>query len=80
MYAPSPSTSAPARTLTSHRTNQMPQTLRGKERPRAFRRRSVTDAGFSPLNPEELKVLRDQYEKEGAFVGVQTKFNYAWVG
>ena len=33
----------------------------------------------SPLKPEELKVLRDQYEKEGDFVGVQTKFNYAWV-
>lgn len=23
--------------------------------------------------------MRDQYEKEGSFVGVQTKFNYAWV-
>ncbi|MCJ1444935.1 MAG: mitochondrial membrane protein [Stictis urceolatum] len=32
----------------------------------------------SPLKPDELKVLRDQYEKEGSFVGVQTKFNYAW--
>lgn len=34
----------------------------------------------SPLKPSELKVLRDQYEKEGDYVGVQTKFNYAWVG
>ncbi|PCH02383.1 Tetratricopeptide-like helical [Penicillium occitanis (nom. inval.)] len=32
----------------------------------------------SPLRPEELQVLRAQYEKEGEFVGVQTKFNYAW--
>jgi fission 1 protein len=33
-----------------------------------------------PLNPAELAVLRTQYEKEGDMVGVQTKFNYAWVG
>lgn len=33
----------------------------------------------SPLKPEELQVLRAQYEKEGTYVGVQTKFNYAWV-
>ncbi len=33
-----------------------------------------------PLNPAELAVLRAQYEKEGEMVGVQTKFNYAWVG
>lgn len=33
----------------------------------------------SPLKPEELQVLRAQYEKEGEYVGVQTKFNYAWV-
>ncbi|MCJ1250505.1 mitochondrial membrane protein [Trapelia coarctata] len=32
----------------------------------------------SPLKLEELQVLRGQYEKEGDFVGVQTKFNYAW--
>jgi len=32
----------------------------------------------SPLKPEELQVLRTQYEKEGEYVGVQTKFNYAW--
>ncbi|KAF2135561.1 uncharacterized protein K452DRAFT_293121 [Aplosporella prunicola CBS 121167] len=32
----------------------------------------------SPLKPEELQVLRSQYEKEGEFVGLQTKFNYAW--
>ncbi|KAL3709115.1 mitochondrial membrane protein [Talaromyces marneffei ATCC 18224] len=31
-----------------------------------------------PLRPEELQVLRAQYEKEGEYVGVQTKFNYAW--
>lgn len=33
----------------------------------------------SPLDPEELQVLRAQYEKEGAYVGIQTKFNFAWV-
>ncbi|KAI9842845.1 MAG: mitochondrial membrane protein [Sclerophora amabilis] len=32
----------------------------------------------SPLKPAELQVLRSQYEKEGEYVGVQTKFNYAW--
>ncbi|KAB2573114.1 Tetratricopeptide-like helical [Lasiodiplodia theobromae] len=32
----------------------------------------------SPLKPEELQVLRSQYEKEGEYVGIQTKFNYAW--
>ena len=33
----------------------------------------------SPLKADELQVLRSQYEKEGEYVGVQTKFNYAWV-
>ena len=33
----------------------------------------------SPLKPDELQVLRAQYEKEGPYVGVQTKFNFAWV-
>jgi fission 1 protein len=33
----------------------------------------------SPLKPSELAVLRGQYEKEGEYVGLQTKFNYAWV-
>jgi mitochondrial fission 1 protein len=32
----------------------------------------------SPLKPSELAVLRNQYEKEGAYVSIQTKFNYAW--
>ncbi|ETN45889.1 mitochondria fission 1 protein [Cyphellophora europaea CBS 101466] len=32
----------------------------------------------SPLKPAELQVLRAQYDKEGDYVGVQTKFNYAW--
>lgn len=32
----------------------------------------------SSLKPAELEVLRAQYIKEGQFVGVQTKFNYAW--
>jgi hypothetical protein len=41
----------------------------------------VTDAADveSPLKPDELQVLRAQYEKEGEYVGLQTKFNYAWV-
>lgn len=33
----------------------------------------------SPLKPAELQILRAQYEKEGNYVGIQTKFNYAWV-
>jgi hypothetical protein len=42
---------------------------------------TATDAADveSPLKPEELQVLRAQYEKEGEYVGLQTKFNYAWV-
>ncbi|KAF2010281.1 mitochondrial fission 1 protein [Aaosphaeria arxii CBS 175.79] len=32
----------------------------------------------SPLKPDELQVLRAQFEKEGEYVGLQTKFNYAW--
>ncbi|KAI5785007.1 putative mitochondrial fission protein Tbfis1p [Peziza echinospora] len=32
----------------------------------------------SPLKEAELAVLRKQFEGEGEFVGVQTKFNYAW--
>lgn len=41
---------------------------------------SSTDAADaeSPLKPEELAVLRTQYEQEGSYVGIQTKFNYAW--
>jgi fission 1 protein len=35
---------------------------------------------ISPLKPAELQVLRSQFEKEGEHVGVQTKFNFAWVG
>jgi fission 1 protein len=33
----------------------------------------------SPLKPDELAVLRQQFEKEGEYAGIQTKFNYAWV-
>ncbi|KAK4633720.1 Mitochondrial fission 1 protein [Fulvia fulva] len=32
----------------------------------------------SPLKPAELQVLRLQYEKEGEYVSLQTKFNFAW--
>ncbi|GAB1732871.1 hypothetical protein NU195Hw_g7724t1 [Hortaea werneckii] len=32
----------------------------------------------SPLKPAELGVLRSQYEKEGEYVSLQTKFNFAW--
>ncbi|TKA30085.1 Mitochondria fission 1 protein [Salinomyces thailandicus] len=32
----------------------------------------------SPLKPAELNVLRSQYEKEGEYVSLQTKFNFAW--
>ncbi|KAI8993693.1 hypothetical protein BDB01DRAFT_715990 [Pilobolus umbonatus] len=31
-----------------------------------------------PLTPAELEVLRRQYIKEGEYVTIQTKFNYAW--
>jgi fission 1 protein len=30
------------------------------------------------LKDSELAVLRKQYEAEGSWVGVQTKFNYCW--
>lgn len=33
----------------------------------------------SSLKPAELQVLRAQYEKEGEYASLQTKFNYAWV-
>ncbi|KAF2860466.1 mitochondrial fission 1 protein [Piedraia hortae CBS 480.64] len=32
----------------------------------------------SPLKPAELQVLRAQYEKEGEYATLQTRFNYAW--
>ncbi|KAK5109598.1 mitochondrial membrane protein [Meristemomyces frigidus] len=32
----------------------------------------------SPLKPAELQVLRAQYEKEGPYISLQTKFNYSW--
>ncbi|KAI8070915.1 mitochondria fission 1 protein [Gongronella butleri] len=31
-----------------------------------------------PLTSAELEVLRRQYLKEGEYVNIQTKFNYAW--
>ncbi|KAG8749617.1 mitochondrial membrane protein [Ceratobasidium sp. 428] len=39
----------------------------------------AADAEVS-LSPDELAVLRIQYEKESTqgYVSVQTKFNYAW--
>ena len=42
-------------------------------------RNDVDSTQNRPLSPSELAVLRAQYEKEGEMVGVQTKFNYAWV-
>lgn len=39
----------------------------------------LTRPTYSPLKPAELQVLRSQYEKEGDYVGIQTKFNFAWV-
>ncbi|RVD89906.1 uncharacterized protein DFL_000893 [Arthrobotrys flagrans] len=32
----------------------------------------------SPLKEAELEVLRRQYDREGQYVSIQTKFNYAW--
>jgi len=49
-------------------------------RPPIFPAQTDTDIpSNSPLSKPELDVLRAQYEKEGDMVGVQTKFNYAWV-
>lgn len=31
-----------------------------------------------PLSDEELLVLRNQYNSEGQYVSLQTRFNYAW--
>ena len=39
----------------------------------------LTSEFDSALKPAELQVLRSQYEKEGEYVSLQTKFNYAWV-
>lgn len=39
----------------------------------------ANDYTSRPLKPAELQVLRAQYEKEGEYVSLQTKFNYAWV-
>ncbi|KAI8335199.1 mitochondria fission 1 protein [Chlamydoabsidia padenii] len=32
----------------------------------------------TPLSAAELEVLKRQYVKEGDYVSIQTKFNYAW--
>ena len=59
----------------------MRQTLIGlwSKQPIIGRGRYADQTTLSPLKPDELQVLRAQYEKEGPYVGVQTKFNYAWV-
>lgn len=67
--------------------NNLPCKLRldGFHHGRLATSRLTTDLGVdavdaeTPLIQAELQVLRDQYEKEGEMVGVQTKFNYAWV-
>ncbi|KAI9314285.1 mitochondria fission 1 protein [Dichotomocladium elegans] len=38
----------------------------------------MAEEADTPLTPAELNVLRKQYLKEGEYVTVQTKFNYAW--
>ena len=60
-------------------TSQMPLMRRRKILLYTIAMSMDTDVGDSPLKPEELNVLRSQYEKEGEYVGLQTKFNYAWV-
>lgn len=64
---------------------QMPQTRKGPL-PRGTLLEAPEDCELtrfvldvSPLKPAELQILRAQYEKEGDYVGIQTKFNYAWV-
>ncbi|KAK9477900.1 hypothetical protein V1514DRAFT_332805 [Lipomyces japonicus] len=37
----------------------------------------AADAEIS-LRPEDLEILKNQYQKEEPFVSIQTKFNYAW--
>ena len=39
---------------------------------------ATNSLNHSSLKPAELQVLRSQYEKEGEYVSLQTKFNYAW--
>ena len=63
-------------TLTLLAVRQTQQTQRGQS---LAATPSRADTLASPLKPDELQVLRSQYEKEGEYVGVQTKFNYAWV-
>ncbi|KAG2228118.1 hypothetical protein INT45_009164 [Circinella minor] len=38
----------------------------------------MVEEAEKPLTPAEIEVLRKQFEREGEFVTIQTKFNYAW--
>jgi len=60
-------------------TEQMPQTQTGIQSLLHATVEPDLTLSSSPLKPDELNVLRSQYEKEGSYVGLQTKFNYAWV-
>lgn len=72
--SPSPPPSQQVQTLSEFLNQKTPPvTKNGKTL------RKILKESSSPLKPAELKVLRDQYEKEGEYVGIQTKFNYAWV-
>ncbi|KAI9491421.1 mitochondria fission 1 protein [Zychaea mexicana] len=38
----------------------------------------MVEEAEKPLTEAEIEVLRKQYEREGEYVTIQTKFNYAW--
>ncbi|KAI9245351.1 hypothetical protein BDA99DRAFT_528150 [Phascolomyces articulosus] len=38
----------------------------------------MVEEAEKPLTSAEIEVLRKQFEREGEFVTIQTKFNYAW--
>lgn len=46
---------------------------------KAYMQQQLTWSRHSPLDPANFQILKAQYEKEGQYAGIQTKFNYAWV-
>lgn len=82
MCFPHPTTHIAEADANHHNPSQMLSTQRRQSPPstQIHARMNIPYLTLSrPLSPSELQVLRAQYEKEGDMVGVQTKFNYAWV-
>lgn len=82
MCFPDPTTHIAEADANHHNPSQMLSTQRRQSPPstQIHARMNIPYLTLSrPLSPSELQVLRAQYEKEGDMVGVQTKFNYAWV-